>query len=483
MSTAGPPDQDPAQSEMTADRVENLLRPLVDYDHVVLAVSGGSDSTALMVLASEWRDRRRAEGLPVPIMRVATVDHDLRAGSAEEAASVGRHAERLGLPHTVLIWGGEKPATGLQAAAREARYRLLTAHVATLGAAGQSAVVTGHTRDDQAETVLMRLARGSTVEGLAGMRPRRSLSPSETPCWLVRPFLDVPRSDLRRALEVRGVDWIDDPTNACLDYERPRLRDLSDARDALGLSDAALARSAQRLTDVRDALAWSVSEIIRSGAIDVQPALWASVGIETLRSLPRAIVDRLLLRLVLAFGTAGQTIRLSRIEDLRDRILSAIDTSEAPEVPEAIIGNVVGCLVGVGGGRLWVVREPFRGGAPDNAIRIQPGERATWDNRFVISCDARMPEALTVAALGLVADAAETREALSEVGRPAPPSAVLRGALAAMPTVSLGGKRVWPTRSPGDVILLGESGPNWAILMAGDEIGTVAWPGARHVFR
>ena len=187
-------------SEAAADA---LLAPLGSFRAIVLAVSGGADSTALMHLAARWVLRSPS----APKLHVASVDHGLRPEAATEAEQVVAQAKALGLGARTLRWEGQKPAAGIQDAARRARYALLlelAIEVArdVLGDLPSTAIVTAHTADDQAETVLMRLARGSGVDGLAAMPvvtrvERMSLADGGMEgVALLRPLLAVPRARL-----------------------------------------------------------------------------------------------------------------------------------------------------------------------------------------------------------------------------------------------------------------------------------------------
>lgn len=179
---------------------------------IVVAVSGGSDSTALLLLAHE------AVAGTATTLVAATVDHGLRAESASEARAVAALCRRLAVRHRIALWEGEKPATGLAAAARMARYGLLSEIAAAEGA---SVVLTGHTADDQAETVLMRQARATDGPGAAGMAEATLFAGST---WIVRPLLGMSRACLRDFLIRRGETWAEDPTNADQRQERARIR-------------------------------------------------------------------------------------------------------------------------------------------------------------------------------------------------------------------------------------------------------------------
>ncbi len=277
------------------------LDPLGDEPALLLAVSGGPDSTALLLLAAEW-------GRDTPRLHAATVDHGLRPESAAEADAVGRLAAKFGVPHAVLRWEGEKPETRLQERARDARYALLAAEARRVGA---RVVVTAHHLDDQAETVLFRLCRGSGVAGLAGMAARARRGDIE----IARPLLDIPKADLIALCEARGVAYARDPSNADGRFARPRLRRIAGVLAAEGLDAPALARLARRAAVVEAALAQKAEEaesrfgLRRTGRC----------AAEALAAEPAEIVRRTLTRAI-----AAETLSLEAMERITADLLAAI---------------------------------------------------------------------------------------------------------------------------------------------------------------
>lgn len=232
---------------------------------VVAAVSGGSDSTALLLLLRKHL-RENAPGLRLVAV---TVDHALRSGSAAEAENVAQLCKSLDLPHKILKWEGEKPSAGLPAAARQARHALLAQAARD---EETDLVLTGHTADDQAETVLMRMERDEarrSARGLAGIAPA-TLYGGGT--WFIRPLLCTRRETLRSFLRKENIGWSDDPTNSDQRFERPRLRKAlaegngeSAIREALDLSRAAAKQ--------RKAIGEKAAALIRTYADSPAPGL------------------------------------------------------------------------------------------------------------------------------------------------------------------------------------------------------------------
>ena len=221
---------------------------------MIAAVSGGSDSTALLLLLKRHIDQFS----PGTRLVAVTVDHALRRESAEEAAAVARLSAAIGVPHRILTWTGDKPSTGLAAAAREARHDLL----AEAALAEKTDIVfTGHTADDQAETVLMRRARDvrDGERGLAGIAPATLF---DGKVWFARPLLTTRREALRGFLRRTQIGWIDDPTNLNQRYERPRVRKkLGEAGGETAIADAL--RIASEAAGKRYALGVEAAELIQ----------------------------------------------------------------------------------------------------------------------------------------------------------------------------------------------------------------------------
>jgi tRNA(Ile)-lysidine synthase len=359
------------------DEARAALARLTRFPRLALAVSGGVDSMALLHLTASWR----AEHAPERDVTVLTIDHGLRASSRQEAEMVGRMAARLGLPHAILIWTQDgRQAGGLQQRAREARYDLMAAYC---HAHDIPALVTAHQLDDQAETFLMRLKRGSGLDGLAAI-PEESL-------WsgiaVLRPLLDIPKARLAATLQQAGVGWAEDPSNCDQRFERARMRAGGDALAKLGLSGEALARSAKRLRRARAALDQAAEAFLaRHGA--VSEAGYGLIEREALIAAPEEIALRALARVVTAVGGRARPLRLSKLEALYATL------AERP----ATTHTLGGCRLQPIGGRLGVFRETRRTGFP--SLRLDPGQRALWDNRFRVELPASARGPVTVGVLG-----------------------------------------------------------------------------------
>lgn len=295
---------------ISATEAKSLFSDLERFPALVLAVSGGPDSTALMVLAARWRDARKRG----PKLIAVTIDHGLRAESKGEAASVARLARKLKLAHRTLRWTGKKPKTGLPQAARIARYGLLGQAARQLGA---SHILTAHTLDDQAETVIIRMSRGSGVTGLAAMARLANLPGSgEGDIKLVRPLLDMPKSRLVATLKAAKISFADDPTNRDPRFTRARLRGLMPQLAQEGLDARRLALLASRIKRADAAIEAAVDRAaVEVSADSVEPGRITFEAPDYGR-LPAEIALRLLGRAVAELGCEGP-VELGKLEALK----------------------------------------------------------------------------------------------------------------------------------------------------------------------
>lgn len=360
----------------------DLLGALRTKSTAILAVSGGCDSMALMLLVARWRSLVSAIS-PQPEIVVATVDHGLRPESAAEALFVAEHAARLGFQHRTLVWQGDKPVTGIQEAARIARYGLLRQLADELGGDAACTIVTAHHRGDLVETFLMRLARGSGIDGLVGMagHPRDDIVHFTSPVF--RPLLGQPKQRLQATLAAAGWPYVEDPSNDNAAFERVRLRQAQPVLDGLGLGEANLALSVRRLARAREVLT-SFSAAAYKRLVDDHDGAFAHVNLPELAAGHAEIGIRVLQRCLKGHGGRGCEPPLSDVEDLWGRIVSGGFRGQ----------TLADCLIDVAadGLRLVVCREPGRGGVPSVALPSD-GSPVLWDNRFVIAAPGVAPDA------------------------------------------------------------------------------------------
>jgi len=293
---------------------EAFFAPLAGR-RALLAVSGGPDSVALMRLAADWLAQGgAATGAEI---FVATVDHGLRAESRAEAEATGRWARELGLPHQILVWQGAKPRSRIQERARAARYALLRAHARALGA---DYLLTAHHADDQAETILFRLLRGSGIAGLAGMQ---SLT-RHAGVALYRPLLDIPKASLVAYCEACAQPYVRDPSNENSAFARTRLRALLPRLEEAGLDAAGWARLGRRAVRAEQALSARAEQVCaKLEKIPVNDGFYISVA--ALRHLPEEILLRVLGVEIAGLGT-GRPLRLERLESLAQDLHTALRT-------------------------------------------------------------------------------------------------------------------------------------------------------------
>ncbi len=367
---------------LTAPELGRLMRPLNPASRLGVAVSGGADSVALMVLLSQWRDWLEARGKEVPKITVLTVDHGLRPAAAEEATKVAIWAKALSLTHKLLTWEGDKPSSNLQAEARAARYRLLTDWCRT--GRGRADLLTAHHLDDQAETFLIRLQRGSGVDGLSAMAPVRP----HQGVRILRPLLDIPRERLKATLLKAGHAWVEDPSNEDERFLRVQVRNALPELEALGISRDRLVSTAKAMGRARAGLEFS-TDVLERKAVHWQPFGYADVETARLQDVPDEIALRLLARLIQRVGGSDYPPRLASLETLL----------------EAVRSDALGRGRTLGGvkftSRLAHFRVLREAAAAHQALDLVSGSPLVWDGRFDVRLTGRKT-AGTVRALGRV---------------------------------------------------------------------------------
>jgi tRNA(Ile)-lysidine synthase len=300
-----------------------------------------------MVLAARWRNALKTR----PKLIAVTVDHGLRKEAKREAAGVAKLARKLGIAHRTLRWTGRKPTTGFQQAARAARYRLLV-EVARKERATD--ILTAHTLDDQAETVLIRLARGSGLRGLAAMQKVSRLDRDDPALQLVRPLLDIAKTRLIATCKAAKIPYADDPSNRDPRFTRARLRGLMPALAREGLTAARLAQLARRLKRADRAIEASVDR----AEADLASRSKETISFEAagFSRLPAETALRLLGRAVAEAGDEGP-VELSKLESLNAGLKSAQNAH-----PVRFRRTLAGALVTLDKSRIVVERAPARRG-------------------------------------------------------------------------------------------------------------------------
>lgn len=368
---------------------------------LALGVSGGGDSMALLALAAAHASGRDLE------LSVLTVDHGLRPEAAAECELVARQCQRFGLAHHVLrVEGGFAPGN-LQAEARDARYALMTGWMYD---SGVPTLALAHTADDLAETLLLRLGRGSGVDGLAAMAEDSRLDPEGVSLRLLRPLLDWPRVRLREICRACGVAWAEDPSNQDERFRRTQARRALEALAPLGLTTERLIRTARSMRRARQALEAQTEALLRGETAADQTLGWIEIDVSGLAAAPDEIALRGLARCLRWVAGAPYPPRLDSLEAALAEMLAG-----------GAGRSLHGCLLAPAraSGRWTICREPSAAAAPAT-LGAAP---VVWDGRFRVSSSAL---GLACGALGAQRLARiDQRENLPETWRSAPRAARL----------------------------------------------------------
>lgn len=306
--------------------------------------------------------KRRQDALTAPLC-VLTVDHGLRSGSAQEAASVKRFCDEHGVEHATLTWTGQKPGSAVAERARLMRRDLM---VEECKRRGVQQLLLAHTMDDVAETLLMRVRRGG-VRGHAGIAPNTQIAGIN----ILRPFLSLYRQDLRSALGRSKINWIDDPTNENMEYERPRVRRTLRQMDRGNFPTVKIAAYAALMGRWRIAMGQQIASVIEAGcrltgcAVELQE--------DALRSIPPMIAIETVRELVRFVGGDSYMIDFSQAREAVRRI----DQDES----ERKAFSAGRCVLSPKKNNIWVISRAQRD-LP--IVSIAVGQSITWDGRFKV---------------------------------------------------------------------------------------------------
>lgn len=320
-----------------------------------VAVSGGPDSMALALLFSNFAEAQ-----------YLTFDHCLRPESADEANHVHDWLEGNGLFHTILKWTGEKPKSGIQAAARKVRYEALE------GWCKQNAVkylLTAHHMEDQAETFLMRLLKGSGIDGLAAMAPK-SAGLSETNITILRPLLGVSKDRLKATLKTKNQEWIEDPSNEKAEFTRIKIRNALKNSD--DLDHKTLVRTAGRLAKVKGFLD-DLTENLLAQVFEIHGSGYGVLDRAQFLKAPPEIALRALSKSLVFIGQSDYPPSLEKLKRL-------FQSLQKPGFKGA---TLQGCQIFYSPEKMIMIGREARDAA--EVLNLDPGQEGLWDRRFKVA--------------------------------------------------------------------------------------------------
>ena len=346
---------------LTDSRICGLFSSYINHDRIALAVSGGRDSMALMYLVYRWKAHL---ALNIEI-EVLTVNHNLRKAAEDECGFVQKIAKNYGFKHKVLIWEHEHVETSIQEKARKARYQLMLDYVREENI---DTILTAHTSDDNIETFIMRLAKGSGLDGLKSINVIRHADGIQ----IERPLLSLSRSLTTEILRSTGNEWLDDPTNEDERFERVKIRNNISSLSSLNISSGNLTKTIQRLTRAHESISF-FTNLVSQELVELSELGHADVNFDKLRNYPKEIILRVLAKALTDIN--GGTVSLSSLEAV---FAELIKTERCK--------TLNGCQIIPQKNKYVIVREN-RGISP---AEIKINERISWDGRFDVhlkSCD------------------------------------------------------------------------------------------------
>ncbi|MGB0631364.1 MAG: tRNA lysidine(34) synthetase TilS [Alphaproteobacteria bacterium] len=341
------------------DALMSSAGPFADRSPLAVAVSGGADSMALLWLLKDWAT---AAGKPLTAL---TVDHGLRPESAAEARQVGRWCAGMGVPHDILSWTGDKPAHRVQEEARRARYALMEAWCARHGVGD---LFVAHTENDQAETFLFRMSRGSGSDGLAAM----PLVSFRDRVRIIRPLLTVGRPRLEATLRAAGQPWVDDPGNNDRRYARVRVRHRLADLDGHGISVATVACTARIFGRLRAARETQVAALAAK-IVTLYPEGYADIDRPALAAADPDIASSLMTALIAQTGGREFAPKRARSAGLFRTLVDG---------PDRVTRTLGSCVISATGSRVRLWRE-F--GTISEEIPVSGEGQVIWDGRFIVS--------------------------------------------------------------------------------------------------
>jgi tRNA(Ile)-lysidine synthase len=379
----------------------NLMEGFAPFSpKIALAVSGGPDSMALAFCVKRWAQRDCV---------ALIVEHGLRPESPSEALQVKARLQKLGIPAEILPWKHDPDLTRIHEKAREARYNLLTESCRRLGA---SDLLLAHHSGDQAETILMRLAKGSGIDGLAGIADQSERDGIR----LLRPFLSLPKERLIATCEAAHLAPVTDPSNASEKYARGRLRKIMPLLASEGLTVETLTKLGMRARDAKEALDATTRDFLKTAA---QAEEGGSVRLDraALRAAPQEIALR-------ALAAGLRYVHDNDYPPEHASLSGLLDAIIGPESENT--RTLYGCIASVAEKRVFLLREPS---AAAEIVPLLPSATVLWDKRWFVTSDSKVLPA-TIRALGF--PPRETVDSLAPALRHRIPQGRVRASLPAL---------------------------------------------------